>query len=115
VTDDAPVEILPLANGLTLELYDHSKLIAGDRWTVILMARIDVEVSDAEAAKALGPRITYEQKRERIFVDNDNKGAVFGELRTSFLSSQQTYLSRSDFGERFTRRQLHLQRQKPTP
>jgi hypothetical protein len=116
VTDAAPVEILDLDNGLTLELYDHSKRIAGgDRWTVILVARIDVEVSDHEAAAALGPRITYEQKRERVFVDDAEKGAAFGELRTSFLSSQQVYLSRADFGERFVRRQLHLQRLKPTP
>jgi len=111
--DATPVEILRLDNGLTLELYDHSKRIVGERWTVILIARIDVEVSDTEAAAALGPRITYEQKRERVFVDDDDKGAVFGELRASFLSNQQVYLARADFGERFVRRQLHLQRQRP--
>lgn len=113
MTEDAPVEILHLENGLTLELYDHSRRLVGDRWNVILTARIDIEVEDAEAAATLGPSITYEQRRQRVFVDDGAKGAAFGELRASFLSNQQAYLARADFGERFVQRQLTLRRQRP--
>ena len=115
MSSDTPVEILPLDNGLALELYDHSKTLVGDRWTVILTARVEVEVADPKAAAELGERITYEQKRERVFVDDRAKGEVFGELRTSFLNSQQAYLSRPDFAERFVLRQLAVHRQKRRP
>jgi len=46
---DHPVESklidrVPLENGLTLEMFDRSRPVAGDRWLVSFEARIEVKV-----------------------------------------------------------------------
>jgi len=38
------VDMMSLENGLTLEFYDTSKRVAGDRWLVSVVARIEVDV-----------------------------------------------------------------------
>ena len=39
------VASIPLENGLTLELLDASRLLAGDRWLVHLVARMEIPLT----------------------------------------------------------------------
>jgi hypothetical protein len=68
-----------LANGLTLEFWDHSRPLVGDRWFVRLEARIAVgvraeslppELQGAAGAvvEALGEEITFSHVEERNFI-----------------------------------------------
>ncbi len=108
------VKIIKLGNGPELKLYDRSRKIAGDRWQVSLIARMEIPVNclaSAEAARlsatvdeikaALGAYAVFEKKTERNFVAEKEKDDLFNALCDSFLKSSLTYLSRSDFPARF--------------
>lgn len=108
------IKSISLENGLTLELYDASRRVAGDRWQVALAARIHFAVDDihigsnpdtsANAAaikEALGGTIRFEQKRERNFIEESKKTAVLNNLIDSFLDSSQKYFSHPEFAKRF--------------
>jgi hypothetical protein len=107
------VEEIRLENGLTLELYDKSRPVAGDRWMVTFQACIDIEVKTeslesmpAGAALeqirfALRDRVTYSYEKVSIFVAERDKDAIFNKLRKDFLEANVDYLSRNCFGPRF--------------
>ena len=74
-----------LANGLTLELWDHSRPVAGDRWFVCLAARIAIPVRaealppelQAHAARvsaALGEELIFSRREERNFIAASTSG-----------------------------------------
>lgn len=112
---EQPIEGLSLKNKLTLEIYDQSKKIAGDRWQVSLVGRIDIPVpggeplalkngdtvSGTELKEALGETVRFEYKTERNFVDDNEKEACFNELKTSFLKNTKAYLAHDDFQRSF--------------
>ena len=69
----------PLDNGLTLELWDHSRPLVGDRWFVCLAARIAIPVRAetlpaelkahaAQVVEALGEEIIFSQEEARNFI-----------------------------------------------
>jgi len=108
------VKEITLENGLALKLYDGSKKVAGDRWQVSLIARTEITVTGLltndderssadidEIEKALGERVTFEQKRERNFIDEARKDEMFEELCASLSDSSLSYLSHPDFPKRF--------------
>jgi hypothetical protein len=108
------IKTLDLKNGLQLKIYDASRNMAGDRWLVSLIARMEIPVKDVsgkddpqpiedenEIKKILGERVIFEQKRERIFVDIKEKDTVFQEMHDLFLDSSMDYLSRETFPKRF--------------
>jgi hypothetical protein len=107
------VETLELPNGLTLEIWDLSRLLAGDRWLVSLEARIDVpldpsslkSILEMEEALSLieqmiGPTVTYICKQERHFVSQDEKAAVFAEALDTVKKNTLAYLSHPDFAKK---------------
>jgi len=105
------VEALELENHLTLKLYDGSKQIAGDRWLIKFIAQVEIPVDssvvditeiDWDAIKtALGPMIVFEQKRERNFIDDEEKNTVFQSLQDNFKTTQMPYLNHPEFAKRF--------------
>jgi hypothetical protein len=107
------VKTISLENNLTVELYDASKKIAGDRWQVSLVARMVVPVDDAidkggidptkavEIRQVLGDAVTYEIKKQRNFIDAREKTAVFDQLLDVFSNYSRPYLSHPDFAGRF--------------
>jgi len=109
------METIGLENGLTLELYDASRKIAGDRYRVVLTAKIPVPVASAASDpegfhrnadpeplfQALGRTVIFEKSMERHFIDAKEKEACLNALKVSFLSSAREYLSRAAFGPRF--------------
>jgi hypothetical protein len=127
MTNGKPVETIMLGNGLMLEIYDYSRKMAGDRWLVKLVARINIPIDrlstetgeitpdDISALKASsGNYIRYEQKLERNFIDGKQKNAVFQGLMTSYLNGSQSYLSHPDFAKRCALREYRRRQERNT-
>jgi hypothetical protein len=108
------INTIDLENGLELKLFDRSRKLAGDRWLVSLIARIEIPTNDPllkedgssslnfdEAIKVLGEKLIFEQKRERIYIDEKEKDEVMKGIQDSFLSTSLPYLSRSDFSRKY--------------
>ncbi|MBW1745996.1 MAG: hypothetical protein JRI62_09990 [Deltaproteobacteria bacterium] len=108
------IKNIDLENGLQLKLYDASRKLAGDRWLVSLIARIEIPTSDSllkedaspslnvdEVRKLLGEKLVFERKREKIFIDEREKDNVMKEIQDSFLSSSLSYFSHSDFPQKY--------------
>jgi hypothetical protein len=100
-----------LANGLTLELLDLSRPLAGDRWAVAVVARAAVPVTAQSAGAAadrwtevrdlLGPEVVYEKKMARSFVDGAEKDALVAAMVASFCEQVLPYIARPLFVTRF--------------
>jgi len=103
-----------LKNNLILELYDCSRKIAGGRWLVSLVAKIDIPIDDftlrddgeanidtTEIRRALGKSVCFRQTRNRNFIAESEKEATLQDLIESFLSTSSSYLSHKDFPKKF--------------
>ncbi len=112
------IDKIKLENGLTMELYDCSRPVAGDRWLVSLAARIEVEVRpeyfeginspddplDA-IREAVGDKATYRHEKTRNFIAKTEKDDVFKLLKERFLAASIGYLSSADFPRKLILRQ----------
>ena len=123
------IKTIVLGNGLILEIYDHSRKVAGDRWLVKMVAKVDISTdyltNDArgsskpnfqidELKKFFDVGIRYEQNRERNFISEKEKDNVFNDLLTSYLKSSQQYLSHPDFPIRHAAREYLKKKQQRT-
>jgi len=112
---------MPLENGLTLELYDRSRIVAGDRWLVSFAVRLEVpvvpeyfigddstDVSLEAVMKAVGDKAVYQFEKERNFISEDKKQDVFDGLKQLFLDANLGYLSSRNFPSRLILRQYGL-------
>lgn len=109
---EQPLQSILLENGLTLELMDFSRRVAGDRWNIRVKASIGMCVEDVlnkshqghrkeEIENVLGKQVVFEKEMIRNFIDEREKQAVVDQLCRSFLENAMTYLSRQHFAERF--------------
>jgi len=105
----------PLDHGLTLEFWDHSRPVAGDRWVVALETRIAVPVradtlppelrpAAAQVVEALGEEVTFSQKDERNFIAAAEAPALLEEMQDRMLALAPGYFGHRDFAPRFIRR-----------
>jgi len=108
------IKTIDLENGLKLKLFDASRKLVGDRWLVSLIARIEMPINDLllkkdgapllnvdEIRKALGEKLLFEQKREKIFIDDKEKNEVMKGMQDLFLSSSLSYFSHPDFPQKY--------------
>ena len=117
---------MELSNGLKLEFYDISRKLAGDRWYVGMIARIDIPLIDSlfnksrafkysveEIRNALGESIRFQQKRERHYIDEREKDALLKGLMDSFIKGTLKYFSHPDFTEKYVLKEFnaYLKRQ----
>ncbi len=111
------VEKIDLPNNLVLEFHDYSRLVAGDRWLVGLLARIPIEISEEDFTdrpqelykdflKEQGPVINFELKKERNFVDEKEKDQVFSQMLNELKESPLFYMGHKSFAKGFIRRQI---------
>lgn len=112
--NDTPLETRQLSNGTTLKLYDGSRRQGADRWIVVMEARLEIPV-DAHRLpqkqrggfsldtiqKALGPRVVYVSRKERVFVPDADKAALMEEFQAEFGRNAVPYLEHSAFPARF--------------
>ncbi len=121
------VETLKLPNTLTLELYDCSKRLAGDRWYVALLARVPIKITEedfldrpegkslyAEFVEGNGHEIYFELKKERNFIDEREKDAVFEELLSNLKKHVLGYFGHEAFAKGVIRRHIEKFEQERT-
>lgn len=104
------IEEMPLTNNLVVEVWDKSREIAADTTLVKLIIKIKVEMKEEyfgdpehfdQVMKVFGPEIYYEYKKERTFVNNEDKEKVFNELSDAFKRDTLPYIARPNFPSRF--------------
>ncbi len=124
----APEKLLKtvnLKNGLVLELWDKSRVIAGDRWKIELQARIEIDLEKHiseiksglpadfdEVERLLGKSIFFEKTMERFFVDEGQKDPITEDLTNSLIKSLSPYLAHPRFFQRFVLKEYNNARQK---
>ncbi len=115
-------EEIPLANGLTMRVWDGSRAIASDTTKVTLRITVPVTVmkeyfSDPahfeRVVAVFGPEILYEYTKERTFVSAPHRGKVFNGLLEDFKRDTLAYLCRAEFPARFALSKLREIRQHP--
>ena len=111
-----------LANGLTLEFWDHSRPLVGDRWFVSLEARIAMPVRaetlppelKAQAALvvgALGEEIIFSQQEARNFIAASVAPGLLQDMQDRILALAPGYFGRADFTARFIRKKFAEQQE----
>ncbi len=106
-----------LDNGLTLELWDHSRPVAGDRWFMSLAARIAIPVRPetlppeltahaAQVVGVLGEEIIFSQRQERNFIAASEAPAVLEDMQDRILAMAPGYFGHVDFAARFIRKKF---------
>lgn len=108
------IKTIDLENNTRLHFYNGSRQIAGDRWMVTLIVRMEIPVAASllqdegqftdtknDIIRCVGETVLFEQKRERIFVDGNEKESVFEELCTRFEDSNLRYLAHESFPKKY--------------
>jgi hypothetical protein len=112
MSEENLINTIYLENDLSISFYDESKKIAGDRWQVILTARIQILTDQvhftrmdpekrSEIIQVVGEQINYEKKLIRNFVGDKQKEETVKALYESFLQNTRPYFSHRQFAERF--------------
>ena len=104
------IETITLSNGLILELWDKSRPMAGDRWLIALLAKVEVPVlpeyfsalNNSEQAyrdllAAYSDPLVFTQEKTRHFVDENNIDDVLAELCQRFKDNLLSYLGNPRF------------------
>lgn len=120
--EDNLIKTIDLENGLKLELFDVSRKLIGDRWFVSLIASIEMPINDLllkkdvfpllnidKVRKVLGEKVLFEQKREKIFIDDKEKDEVMKEMQDLFLSSSLSYFSHPEFPQKYILKKFNEQ------
>jgi len=121
------IKSIELSNGLKLDFYDISRKLAGDRWYVGLIARIDIPLIDSlltnqhlsqysveEIRNMLGESVRFQQKRERHYIDEREKDDLLKSLMGSFIKRTLNYLSHPDFPGKYVLKEFQAYRKQKT-
>jgi hypothetical protein len=121
------IKSIELSNGLKLDFYDISRKLAGDRWYVGVIARIDIPLigslltnqhlshySVEEIRNALGESVCFQQKRERHYIDEREKDDLLNGLINSFIKRTLNYLSLPDFPGKYVLKEFQAYRKRKT-
>jgi hypothetical protein len=124
---DNLLETRQLSNGTTLKLYDASRRQGADRWIVAMEVQLDIPVNEdclspepmngltlESVRDALGPRVVFLSRRERVFVPDDERDGILTSLRDEFCANAVPYLSHPAFPARFIIKQYREAQQKKT-
>jgi len=105
----------PLDNGLSLEFWDLSRPMIGDRWIITLEMRLaipvgaatlppDLQPQEADIVRALGVEIVFSQRDERNFIDTKEFEATVQEMVTRLLALAPSYYGHPEFAGRLIRK-----------
>jgi hypothetical protein len=112
----------PLPNGLTLEFWDHSRPVAGDRFFIRLEARIAIPVQAdtlppelkphaPQVIRALGEELIFSQQDERNFIAASEAPVILKDMQDRILALAPGYFGHADFAARFIRRKFAEQQE----
>jgi hypothetical protein len=104
-----------LPNGLTLELWDRSRPVAGDRWYTFLETRIVIPVREDslppdlkpladQIVAALGEEIVFSHTEERNFIAASEHPKLLKEMQDRVLALAPGYFGHGDFAAKFIRK-----------
>jgi hypothetical protein len=104
-----------LRNGLSLEFWDLSRPLAGDRWQVVVEARVAVAVTadtlppdllaqGGQVTAALGQEVVFTKQEVRNFVAAAAVADILKLIQEQLLTSLRGYLGHPDFAARFIRK-----------
>lgn len=107
----------PLPNGLTVEFWDLSKHTAGDRWQVVVEARVPIPLTpenlppelqdrETEIASALGSPVMFTKQEIRNFIAVGEVPDLVEKIATQLYASIRGYLGHPEFARRFIRKQF---------
>ena len=121
------IKTIELSNGLKLDFYDISRKLAGDRWYVGVIARINISLIDSlltnqqlshysveEIRNALGESVCFKQKRERHYIDEREKDDLLNGLMDSFIKRTLKYLSLPNFPGKYILKEFQAYRKRKT-
>jgi len=121
------IKTIELSNGLKLDFYDLSRKLAGDRWYVGMLAQIDIQLIDSlltnqhlshysveEIRNTLGESVRFQQKRERHYIDEQEKDDLLNDLMDSFIKRTLNYLSLPDFPGKYILKEFQTYRKRKT-
>jgi hypothetical protein len=108
------IEKVTLPNGLILELWDNSRLTAGDRWLVSLMAKVEVPVlpeyfstldqgeqAYRDLVDAHGDPLVFTREKTRHFVDGSETKETITGLCRRFKDNLLEYLGNPKFAPQY--------------
>jgi hypothetical protein len=106
-----------LKNGLALEFWDLSKPMVGDRWQVVVEARVavavtadtlpaDLRAQEGQISAALGAEVVFTKQEVRTFVAADEMADILKLIQEQLLVSLRAYLGHPDFAARFIRKKF---------
>ncbi|MDD2904038.1 MAG: hypothetical protein PHU44_16555 [Syntrophales bacterium] len=106
-----------LKNGLTLEFWDRSQPLTGDRWQAVVEIRVPVALTPEtlppelrpqgdRVSAALGPVVVFIKQEGRIFVAAGEIPALVAQLQEQLRSSLAAYLAHPEFAPRFIRKKF---------
>ncbi|MFC1884447.1 hypothetical protein ACFL2O_06740 [Thermodesulfobacteriota bacterium] len=108
------IEIVKIENGLELEIWDLSRMIAGDRWLVCVEIRIDVPIlpehlellkkSDNACSilkNEYGTKVPYRYNQVKHFVAENEKEDVFRKFVETVKGDLYNYISHPDFAKKY--------------
>lgn len=104
-----------LKNGLLLEFWDLSKPMVGDRWQVVVEARVAIAVTadtlpadlrpqGGQVIAALGEEVVFAKQEVRNFVAAGEVADILRLIEEQLLASLRAYLGHPDFAPRFIRK-----------
>lgn len=113
----------PLKNGLALEFWDLSRPLLGDRWQVVVEARVAIAVAGDtlpqelrpqldQVLAALGEEVVFAKQEVRQFVAAGEVPETLKLIEDQLLTSLRAYLGHPDFARRFIRKK-YADQQKP--
>ena len=102
---------------MTLEFWDESRRVVGDRWYVGVRAVVPVPLSDHQVdhvapevveviRNEVGENLCFQLREEKNFVAEAEVDAQREEFKRVFLTNSLPYLSRPDFPSRFVSRKV---------
>ena len=105
----------PLKNGLALEFWDLSRPLLGDRWQVVVEARVPVAVTADTVPpdlrpqldrliSVLGKTLVFSKQEVRHFVPAAAVAALLEQIKDQLLASLRGYLGHPEFAARFIRK-----------
>jgi hypothetical protein len=107
----------PLDNGLTLEIWDHSRPLVGDRWFVNLETRIAIPVraetlpaelktQTALVVEALGEEIIFSRQETRNFIAASEAPGLLQEMQDRMVALAPGYFGHAGFAAGFIRKKF---------
>ncbi len=116
---------IPLDENITVQLWDKSRILAGDRYYICLEARAEIPYSledldgmaDKEKAyqvlrELYGEKIPYVYVQERHFIDKGAKEDVMKGFLENFYKNKLPYLRNPHFRKRSIQAKVRELRQK---